>query len=103
MSVKPQGEVDVRVIPTSPDRPTLYRLELAMIGVAEHRIWLTDAYFMGTSTYIESLSARGWKRCGRAAAAAQQQRRRLGRQRLAHAVPARCSNPACASSSGTAR
>ena len=28
-----------------------------MIGVAEQRIWLTDAYFMGTSTYIESLSA----------------------------------------------
>jgi cardiolipin synthase len=55
--VKPQGEVDLRVIPTSPDRPTLYRLELAMIGIAEHRIWLTDAYFMGTSTYIESLSA----------------------------------------------
>ncbi len=52
----PQGKVDLRVIATSPDRPTLYRLELALISAAQQRIWLTDAYFMGTSTYIESLS-----------------------------------------------
>ena len=51
------GDVDLRVIATAPDRPTLYRLELAMLGVARERIWLTDAYFMGTSTYIESLAA----------------------------------------------
>jgi cardiolipin synthase len=51
-----QGKVDLRVISTSPDRPTLYRLELALMSVAQQRIWLTDAYFMGTSTYIESLS-----------------------------------------------
>jgi cardiolipin synthase A/B len=51
------GNVDLRIITTSPDRPTLYRLELAMLGVARKRIWLTDAYFMGTSTYIESLAA----------------------------------------------
>src|SRR5262245_4180562 len=51
------GDVDLRIITTSPDRPTLYRLELAMLGVARERIWLTDAYFMGTSTYIESLAA----------------------------------------------
>jgi cardiolipin synthase len=51
------GDVDVRIVPTSPDHPTLYRLELAAIGIAQHRIWLTDAYFMGTSVYIEALSA----------------------------------------------
>ena len=56
-NAKPQGDVDLSVIATSPDRPSLYRLELAMLSVAERRIWLTDAYFMGTSTYIESLSA----------------------------------------------
>lgn len=52
-----EGDVDVRVIPTAPDKTTLYRLELAALAVARHRIWLTDAYFMGTSVYIESLSA----------------------------------------------
>ncbi len=43
--------------PTSPDRTTLYRLELAALAAASDRIWLTDAYFMGTAVYIESLSA----------------------------------------------
>ncbi len=51
------GNVNVRVIPTSPDRTSLYRLELAMLGVAQKRVWLTDAYFMGTTTFIEALSA----------------------------------------------
>ena len=47
----------MRVVPTSPDRTTLYRLELAALAAASDRIWLTDAYFMGTAVYIESLSA----------------------------------------------
>jgi cardiolipin synthase len=51
------GDVSVRVVPTSPDRTTLYRLELAALAAASDRIWLTDAYFMGTAVYIESLSA----------------------------------------------
>jgi phosphatidylserine/phosphatidylglycerophosphate/cardiolipin synthase-like enzyme len=55
--IRSEGDVDVRVIPTAPDRTTLYRLELAALAVARSRIWLTDAYFMGTSVYIESLSA----------------------------------------------
>jgi phosphatidylserine/phosphatidylglycerophosphate/cardiolipin synthase-like enzyme len=55
--IRTEGDVDVRVIATSPDRTSLYRLELAALAVAESRIWLTDAYFMGTNVYIESLSA----------------------------------------------
>ena len=52
-----EGNVSVRVVATSPDRTTLYRLELAALAAASDRIWLTDAYFMGTAVYIESLSA----------------------------------------------
>jgi cardiolipin synthase len=51
------GDVRVRVIPTSPERTSLYRLELALIHIAQERVWLTDAYFMGTTTYIEALRA----------------------------------------------
>lgn len=53
----PAGDVDVRVIATAPDRASLYRMELAAIAAAQEYIWLTDAYFMGTSVYIEALSA----------------------------------------------
>ena len=56
-SMRAEGNVSVRVVATSPDRTTLYRLELAALAAASDRIWLTDAYFMGTSVYIESLSA----------------------------------------------
>jgi cardiolipin synthase A/B len=56
-AIRREGDVDVRVVPTAPDRTTLYRLELAGLAAAKDRIWLTDAYFMGTSVYIESLSA----------------------------------------------
>jgi cardiolipin synthase len=55
--IRAEGDVDVRVIPTSPDRTSLYRLELAALAIAKSRIWLTDAYFMGTNAYIESLGA----------------------------------------------
>ena len=56
-SLRTEGDVHLRVVSTSPDRTSLYRLELAAISAAEDRIWLTDAYFMGTSVYIEALSA----------------------------------------------
>ena len=56
-SIRAEGDVSVRVVATSPDRTTLYRLELAALAAASDRIWLTDAYFMGTAVYIESLSA----------------------------------------------
>lgn len=56
-SIRAEGDVNVRVVATSPDRATLYRLELAALAAASDRIWLTDAYFMGTSVYLESLSA----------------------------------------------
>jgi phosphatidylserine/phosphatidylglycerophosphate/cardiolipin synthase-like enzyme len=56
-SIRAEGDVNVRVVATSPDRTTLYRLELAALAAASDRIWLTDAYFMGTPVYLESLSA----------------------------------------------
>ena len=56
-SLRAEGDVNVRVVATVPDRTTLYRLELAALAAASDHIWLTDAYFMGTPVYLESLSA----------------------------------------------
>jgi phosphatidylserine/phosphatidylglycerophosphate/cardiolipin synthase-like enzyme len=56
-AMRAEGDVHLRVVATSPDRTSLYRLELAAIGAAQDRIWITDAYFMGTAVYIEALSA----------------------------------------------
>ena len=50
------GAVTMSVIPTDPERTRLYRLELLIATLARERLWLTDAYFMPTSTYLEALS-----------------------------------------------
>jgi phosphatidylserine/phosphatidylglycerophosphate/cardiolipin synthase-like enzyme len=52
-----EGDVAVRVIATSPERTSIYRLELSALAVAQERIWLTDAYFMATPVYLEALNA----------------------------------------------
>jgi hypothetical protein len=50
------GATSVAVIGTDPERTSLYRLELLVTSLARHRLWLTDAYFMATSTYLEALT-----------------------------------------------
>lgn len=50
------GAVSLAVIPTDPERTRLYRLELLVATLARERLWLTDAYFMPTSTYLETLT-----------------------------------------------
>lgn len=55
--LEPAGDVDLGVVPTSPDTASLYRLELLMTATTRKRLWLTDAYLMMTSTYMESLRA----------------------------------------------
>ncbi|MDC7700877.1 phospholipase D-like domain-containing protein [Vogesella indigofera] len=49
------GEVAARLIATTPATANLMRLDLLIAGFARRRLWLTDAYFMGTSTYLTAL------------------------------------------------
>lgn len=51
------GDVAVRVIATAPNITSVYRLDLLIAALAQHRLWLTDAYFAGTSTYVHALRA----------------------------------------------
>lgn len=54
-AITPRGEVAVRVIDTTPSAARIYRLDLLVASLARHSLWLTDAYFMGTPVYLESL------------------------------------------------
>ncbi len=49
------GRVALRVIPTSPDTAGLYRLDLIVAAAVKKTLWLTDAYFIGTSSYMQAL------------------------------------------------
>ena len=55
--VAPPGEVAVRVVATAPSEAGLFRLDLLVAAVARQRLWLTDAYFLAGSTYVEALRA----------------------------------------------
>jgi cardiolipin synthase len=49
------GSVNVRVIATEPSTAGLYRLDKLVAALARHRLWLTDAYFLGGTSYVQAL------------------------------------------------
>jgi cardiolipin synthase len=56
-SVQPAGEMAVRVIASMPGTAELYRLDQLIAAAARRTLWLTDAYFVGTTPYVQSLRA----------------------------------------------
>jgi cardiolipin synthase A/B len=56
-AIPPVGDVPIRVVATMPYTAGLYRLDLLVAALAERELWLTDAYFAGTSPYVQSLRA----------------------------------------------
>jgi cardiolipin synthase A/B len=55
--IEEQGSVALRVIATEPNTVGLYRLEQLVAAGAREYLWLTDAYFIGTTMYVQSLRA----------------------------------------------
>jgi len=53
----PQGNVRVHVVAGVPGAASIYRLDLLLASVARKSLWLTDAYFVGTSAYTQALRA----------------------------------------------
>ncbi|HET9180228.1 MAG TPA: phospholipase D-like domain-containing protein [Terriglobia bacterium] len=51
------GDVALRIIATQPGVASMYRLDQLIAAVARESIWLTDAYFLGTSSYVQALCA----------------------------------------------
>jgi cardiolipin synthase len=49
------GEVDMRVLGDIAATAGLYRLELLIAVLAKKTLWLTDAYFVGSTSYVQAL------------------------------------------------
>jgi phosphatidylserine/phosphatidylglycerophosphate/cardiolipin synthase-like enzyme len=49
------GNVSLRVVAASPDTASLYRLDLMVAASACKTLWLSDAYFIGTTAYLQAL------------------------------------------------
>jgi cardiolipin synthase len=51
------GSVTLRVIAGSPLLGSLYRLDQLIAAAAQRSLWLTDAYFVATTPYVQALRA----------------------------------------------
>jgi cardiolipin synthase A/B len=56
-SLPEEGDTPVRVIQTEPNTVGMYRLEQLVAAGARETLWITDAYFVGTNTYVQALRA----------------------------------------------
>jgi cardiolipin synthase len=57
MPCEAAGDIDVRVVATVPNAAGLYRLDQMIAAMAQDRLWLTDAYFVGIAPYVQALAA----------------------------------------------
>ncbi|MGA9333692.1 MAG: phospholipase D-like domain-containing protein [Rudaea sp.] len=51
------GDMDLRVIATQPETAGMFRLDQMIAAMAQRSLWLSDAYFVGLSPYVQALSA----------------------------------------------
>lgn len=54
-SIEPLGSVALRVIATQPPYASLYRLDHLIASMAHTTLWLTDAYFVAITPYVQAL------------------------------------------------
>lgn len=53
----PSGDMSLRVVATVPATGSLFRLDQLITAMAQKRLWLTDAYYAGTTAYVQALRA----------------------------------------------
>ena len=56
-TISPAGDVRLRVIASVPNTAGLYRLDHLIAAMARSSLWLTDAYFVGITPYVQALRA----------------------------------------------
>ena len=54
-SLAPEGDFPVRIVATVPATAGMFRLDQLVAALARQRLWLTDAYFAGTTPYVQAL------------------------------------------------
>lgn len=52
-----EGDSALRVVASEPNSTGMYRLDQIVAAGARKTLWLTDAYFVGTTTYVQALRA----------------------------------------------
>ena len=55
--IAPAGDMTVRVLAAEPNLAALYRLDQLIAAMARSTLWLTDAYFVGVTPYVQALRA----------------------------------------------
>lgn len=53
----PAGEVSLRIVSSEPATASMLRLDHLVAAIARKRLWLTDAYYSGISSYVQALRA----------------------------------------------
>lgn len=53
--IPPAGDVTLRVVATEPASAGMLRVDQLVATLARDRLWLTDAYYAGTTSYVQAL------------------------------------------------
>lgn len=56
-ALHPEGDVMLRVVASIPNTAGLFRLDQLIAAAARESLWLTDAYFIGVTPYVQALQA----------------------------------------------
>jgi cardiolipin synthase A/B len=56
-AARPEGDVTLHIIATLPITAGMLRLDELVAALARKRLWLTDAYYAGTTTFVQALRA----------------------------------------------
>ncbi|HLE62885.1 MAG TPA: phospholipase D-like domain-containing protein [Pyrinomonadaceae bacterium] len=56
-SLAPAGDMRIRVVASVPATAGMMRLDQLVAAMATNRLWLTDAYYAGMTTYVQALRA----------------------------------------------
>ena len=56
-TIEPAGDVELRVVASEPASAGMLRVDQLVATLAREKLWLTDAYYAGTTSYVQALRA----------------------------------------------